>query len=429
MNLFSPILRLFGLGSLSNPDKGYQVGAVQRTGTSSGVSVSDERALQVSAVWACTQLITNSVASMPLEFFRKDGDGRRALGKHYLTDLFYKSPNALMKPRDFRMAMTTQMCLWANAYAEIVRIGDRPVALMPLRPGRMTPFLDAEGHLTYHYSVENGVKVYDKRSILHLKGFGTDGIVGAERNNFAREAYGLTVAAETFAAKQFANGGRPGGVITFDTFLNDVQRKQAKQLYEGISEGAHNANELWVLEGGSKYDALDFAADQMQMLGTRMQQLAEIARFFGVPEVMIGAGSNTSSAWPASFEQQILYFLNFTLQGYIDEWECAISDALIPTTQQAEIFADHDVSTFIKMDSTSKANYLSKLVQNGLATRNEARRRLNLPRVDGGDELTVQTNLSNLEDLEAINGNQADGQNTGNQAGQPVGAMPTEIRQ
>jgi phage portal protein BeeE len=119
MNLFSPILRLFNSRSLSNPDRGYQIGAMERTTTDAGISVSDERALKVSAVWACVQLISNSVASMPLLVFRESDTGREPMkSKHFLTDLLHKKPNTYMKPRDFRLAMTVQMALWNNAYAE-----------------------------------------------------------------------------------------------------------------------------------------------------------------------------------------------------------------------------------------------------------------------------------------------------------------------
>jgi len=419
MNLFTPILRLFNIGGLSNPDKGYQNAGGGSISTSSGSSVTDERALKISAVWSCVQLISNSVASLPLNFYTKTADGREEVDRDPVEALFKRSPNQVMKPRDFRLAMTVQQALWNNAYAEITWSGSRPVALMPLRPGRMTPFINNDGSLTYHYSTQEGVKIYAQKDILHLKGFGTDGVVGSDRSSYAREAYGLTVATEDFAAKQFANGGRPGGVISFSEFLKPEQREQAKALYEGLAEGAINSNKLWVLEGGSEYKALDFAADQMQMIGTRAQQLSEVARFFGVPDVMIGAGSNGSSAWPASFEQQMLSFLNFTIQPYLDEWELAIKDALLP--RSSDVFADHDVSNFIKMDSTSKANYLSKLTQNGLMTRNEARKPLNLPRVDGADELTVQTNLSNLDDLEAINDVP--------QTDQPTRELPTQVQQ
>ena len=406
MSIFTPIWRLFGLGGLSNPDQGYQTGATNKITTEAGINVNDERALKISAVWACVQLISNSVAGLPLTVFRESESGREKLkSRHYLTDILHGKPNAWMKPRDFRLAMTAQMALWNNAYAEKRFSGDRLVALMPLRPGRMAPYITEEGDLTYHYSTEQGVKVFAQKSIFHLKGFGTDGIVGVERNHYARESYGLNVAAETFAAKQFANGGRPGGTISFDTFLNDTQRQQAKDLYENISEGPINSNKLWVLEGGSKFEALDFNADQMQMIATRAHQLSDVARYFNMPDVLIGAGSNGNSAWPASFEQQMLMFLTHTIQPYLEEWEAAIRYSLLPQTTDINI--DHDPAPLVKMDSSAKASFLSTLVQNGLMTRNEARKGLNLKEYEGGDDLTVQVNLTPLDELDKLGGNDA----------------------
>lgn len=423
MAIWTSFRRLFGSGGVSNPDEGYQLGAIEKTYTESGIAVTDERALKVSAVWACTQLIANSVAGLPLKVFREEEEGRKPLkSRHFVTDLLHYRPNAWMKPRDFRLAMTVQAALWSNAYAEIVRSGDRIVALIPLRPGRMTPFITDDGELTYHYAVHgvdggpSGVKVYAKESIFHLKGFSTDGIVGCERNNFAREAYGLSVSADMYAAKQFANGGRPGGVLTVDEFLNKEQREQVRQLYQGMSEGAQNAGRMYVLEGGMQYQALDFSADKMQMLASRAHQVSEVARFFGVPAVLIGAGDGSTAAWPASFEQQMLMFLTHTIQPYLDEWEDAIRFSLIPKGQNINV--DHDASTLVKMDSAAKASYLSTLVQNGMMTRNEGRKVLNLKELEGGDKLTVQTNLSDIEELNDV----SEGDNA-------TGIMPTQIRQ
>ncbi|MCA9913276.1 MAG: phage portal protein [Anaerolineae bacterium] len=421
MNLFSPILRLFGLGKISNNDKGFQTGTSGGIDTDTGITVSDERALKVSAVWACLQYITNSVCSLPLGFYRKSATGRVDLERHALTDLFQISPNQWMKPRDFRKAMTLQMAMWQNAYAEIIWNGSRPIALMPLRPGRMTPFITDDGELTYHYQIEAGVKVYAKKSILHLKGFGTDGIVGLERMDYARQALGLSVSADTYASKQFAHGGRSGGgYLMFDQFLTEKQREQARSLYEGLSATAVNKGKLWVLEGGVKYESDTLNPDTMQMIETRKMNLGEIARFFGVPEVMIGAGSNGASAWPASFEQQLLSFLTFTLQDYIDEWEMGLSYALLTPAERRTIIIDHDVTGFIKMDSEAKAKLQATWVQNGLKTRNEIRKINNDPAIDGGDDLTVQVNLTPVQELEKINAAK-------NQ--QSTGKLPTQVSQ
>ncbi len=400
MNLFSPILRLFNLGGINTSEKGLQSNGIGSGETATGVSVSDERAMQVSAVWACVQYITNSVCSLPLNFYEKTKDGRKELERHHLNSLFHRSPNQIMKPRDFRKAMTMQMVLWSNAYAEITWLADRPVSIIPLRPGRTTPFINEDGSLTYHYQTEHGVKVYSKQSILHLKGFGPDGVVGMSRVDYARETSGLSVAADTYAASQFKNGGRSGGgYLMFDKFLTPEQREDARKLYEGMSETAENKGKLWILEGGSKYDTDALNPDTMQMIETRKMQLGEIARFYGVPGVMIGAADGGSSAWPASFEQQLLSFLTFTLQDYLDEWECAIKESLLPPRDKMRIFADHDVTGFIKMDSAAKAGIQSTWVQNGLKTRNEIREINNDPPKDGGDDLTVQVNLTPVEML------------------------------
>ncbi len=398
MNLFNSILNTFFKGGLSNQDNGKQTGGSQTLSTDAGISVSDDRAMQVSAVWACVQYITNSVCSLPIDFYKKSANGRKLITDHALNDLFHVSPNALMKPRDFRKAMTMQLCLWSNAYAEIFWSGDRPVAIVPLRPGRMTPFLN-DGVLTYHYNMEQGVRVYSKRSILHLKGFGSDGIVGLERTNYARPTLGLSVSADTYASKQFANGGRSGGgYLMFDEFLTEKQRTNARNLYEGMSETAFNKGKLWILEGGVKYETDTLNPDTMQMLETRRMQLGEIARFFGVPEVLIGVSGATSS-WPASFEQQLLSFLTFTLQDYIDEWETAIYDSLLSPRDKRKIIVDHDTSGFIKMDSTARAQLQSTWVQNGLKTRNEIRKINNDPAVNGADDLTAQVNLTPIDKL------------------------------
>jgi len=410
MNLFSTMLGWFGSGSLSNNDKGAQTGT-GNTSTDAGISVSNERAMQVSAVWACVQYITNSVASLPINFYEKTDDGRELIDDGPLNALFHISPNALMKPRDFRKAMTLQLCLWSNAYAHIEWMGKRPVSIIPLRPSRMTPVIGEDGDLTYHYQTTMGIIVYSKKSIMHMKGFSSDGIAGYQRVDYAAKTLGLSVSADVYAAKQFANGGHSGGGrLTFDDFLTDKQRDQARALYDSVSETAYNKGKLWLLEGGVKYEQDGLNPDTMQMIETRKMQLGEVARFFGVPEVLIGASGGGTGAWPASFEQQMQFFLTFTLQDYIDEWECSILDSLI--ADKRTVSADHDVKGFIKMDAKTRAEVQASQAQNGTRTRNELRKEDNMPPKEGADDLTVQVNLTpaqSLGEMEKVGGGNGDG--------------------
>ncbi len=393
-----------GIGrGLLNPTAGEQNTGGHSRSSEAGISISDERALQISTAWACTEIITNSVASLPLQWNQidqKNPDEREALPiMHPISRLFTGRPNKYQKLRDFRRALTMQLALWNNAYAKIdwssADEDAEPIAITPLHPARMTVLRDAGG-LTYVYQTETERHAWAAKSILHLKGIGSEGMVGINRLDAAGQTLGLAASAQKYAGKQFANGGRPGGVLKIDAFLKKEQREKLKELYEGIQTSAETANSLWVLEGGTDYVATQETPDKMQMIQAQEFNATEIARFFGVPAVMIGAGSGKASAWPASFEQQVLAFLTFTLRSYTDEWETGLHDALVPIEEKRRIVVDHDEDDFIRMDSTAKANFLSRLAQNGFITRNEGRRKLKLPKIETelADELTIQTNLS-----------------------------------
>ena len=109
------------------------------------------------------------------------------------------------------------------------------------------------------------------------------------------------------------------------------------------------------------------------------------------------------AAWPASYEQQVLSFLTFTLKPYLEEWEDKIPATLLSGDDRQTVFTEHNVEGLLRTDSAGRAEFLSKMVANGLMTRNEGRKKENLPPKDGADELTVQVNMTNLEDLPLVN--------------------------
>jgi HK97 family phage portal protein len=406
---------------MSNPEVGDQATGPNTYSTTSGVSVTDEEAMKISTVWACTQIITDSVSGLPLKWYReKDGQRRDLEDFHPISKFWRNRPNQFMKQRDFRRALTFQLALWNNAYAKIDWRNDDPstgeiLAITPLHPSRIIVHRSETG-LMYRYHSDEGVFIFADKNILHLKGMGTEGVVGLNRSDFARNAYGVAASADTYAAKQFANGGVPGGVLKLDKLLTADQRTEVAKIYEGISATANGAGKLWVLEGGMGYETIASDPNAMQMIESRMHQVGDIARFFGVPGVLLGAGMNNSSAWPASFEQQQLAFLTYTLTSYLDEWEQALMDALVPVGQKGKVIVDHDEDDFIKMDSKAKTEMLSTLGNTGYISRNEGRDKLRLPRSEdeNADKLTVQVAMTTIDKIDKI-GETPTGDDNGNE--------------
>ena len=396
----SRLLRWLVNGGLSNPDVGAQHPNI---GGSTDLEVGDERALAISAVYRCISLLTNTVACMPLGFFTQAEDGGRTeIPKdHYLPAILKKRPNPLMTALQFRTAMTSSMVGWGNAYAEVGRIGGLetpPRMLMPLDAGRMTPHRMKDGSVQYHYQTPNGIKVYAAPSILHLKGFTVDGVVGLSPLSIGRYAIGLTVAAEQYSASNFTTGGRPVGTLNFDKFLTPEQREQARKVYQGITAGADNATNAWVLEGGSTYSPVGISPDDMQMLESRRFQLGEIARLFGVPSHLIN-DSEKATTWGSGLEQLNLSFLQYTLTPYLKAWETSIVDSLLTPVDREKIIVEHNVEGLLRADSVGRASFYATMSQNALMTRNEIRKKENLPAMEGGDELTLQSNMQLLSAL------------------------------
>jgi len=394
MSLWTTALGWLGGGRLSNPDDGTQSDGQRTRATEADIIVTDQRALGVTAFWACVRLIVNSGATLPLPLFTRDAEGNRkqiAEADHYAA-LLHRQPNGYMNGKEFRMALWAQRVIYGNAYAHIRRRGDGQVSsIMPLQPGAITVTRSDDG-VAFEYSTKAGTKKYynrngEPREVLHWRGWSTDGIIGFSPIDYARDMLGITVSADKYASKSF--NGRPNAVMKSPTFLTDKQRQQLKALYEDMNGAGVFGGHSWLLEGGFDYQSVTETPDRLQMLESRRFQVAEVCRLFGVPSVMVD-GSEQSASWPASYEKQVLAFRQFTLSNYLAEFEDKLRECVLPPG----MYAEHNVEGLLRADSSARANYYSQLCQNGILTRNEVRRKENLAPLPGLDEPTIQLNLT-----------------------------------
>jgi len=259
--------------------------------------------------------------------------------------------------------------------------------------------------LVYKYSTKDGVQEYEQRDIMHWKGWSSDGVMGVSPLGYARQSLGLSVSADRSAAN--AVNGNASAVLELQTFPNDEQKQQLRELYGAGNVTAEYQNDggLMIIPGGMKYRGVSMPPDDLQLLQTRHFQVPELCRFFNVPAVMVDGAASSTAAWPASYEQQMLSFLAFTMKPYLEEFEDVAVDSLVAGTEKQTVFAEHKVDGLLRTDSAGRASFYSTMVQNGLMSRNEVRMKENMTPVEGADDLTVQVNLTNLEDLPQVQGN------------------------
>ena len=381
-------------------------------GTASGKYVTERSAMQMTAVYCCVRILSEAVASLPLQFYRyTDDGGKEKAVEHPLYFLLHDEPNPEMTSFIFRETLMTHLLLWGNAYSQIIRNGKGEViALYPLMPDRMKVDRDEHGRLYYEYTVYDsddvdGRKGTDKvgrtvrlqpHDVLHIPGFGFDGLVGYSPIAMAKNAIGLAIATEEYGSKFFANGAAPSGVLEHPGTIKDPSK--VRESWQATFGGSGNSNKIAVLEEGMKYTPISISPEQAQFLETRKFQIDEIARIFRVPPHMIGDLEKSSFN---NIEQQSLEFVKYTLDPWVSRWEQAMVRALLTPDEKKRYFFKFNVDGLLRGDYQSRMNGYATARQNGWMSANDIRELENLDRIpaeQGGDLYLINGNMTKLED-------------------------------
>ncbi len=357
--------------------------------THSGERVTTETALQLDAVWACARILSQTIATLPVFIYQREGETDTAAPDHPLYRIVHDKPNAEMTAVDFWTAMYACKILWGNAYAQIVRgYRDRVVALLPMRPDWTQVTRQADGSLLYRYTWNGQSLELAEDDVLHLKGFTLDGQIGLSAVAAGRHSLGSAMAAEKSAGSIHRNGMRPSGVMMSPTYLTESQRVEARAMIQKW-QGAIATGVVPLLEGGWDFKSLSIPPEDAQLLETRSYNVETICRWFGVPPAMIGH-TEKSTAWGTGLEQMNLWFLTYTLRPHLKETEQALWNKCLTAAEQRDYFAKYNVEALLRTDSKARAENYRTLISTGVMTPNEARQLENLPPVEGGDDLFMQ---------------------------------------
>jgi HK97 family phage portal protein len=348
----------------------WQVGDVPVASTYAAVTVNPTTAMQHSAVWACVNLIAGSISTLPLAAYRK---GER----DPLPELppLLRQPSATMNLPEWLYAALQSLLLRGNAYGQIVDrsgAGLLPAQVELLAPDRMQ--VTANGAVVYRL---DGQEV-DPASIWHVRAFTTAGsVVGLSPIAHARQAVGLGLGAEKFAAKLFGESAIPSGVLTSD---QDIKQERADQL-KARWKAAHAGNrDIAVLGNGAKFQAVSISPEESQFLETTRANVATVARYFGVQPELIGAESGGSLTY-ANVEQRALDFLTFGLRPWLVRLEAAISALLSSTTT-----VKFNAAALVRTDLLTRYQAHESAIRAGWKLRSEVRELEDLPPVPGIDD-------------------------------------------
>jgi len=364
-------------------------------GTPAAVEVTEESALQLSAVWACVRLLAETVATLPVTVYRKTENGREIAEDHWLSKLMARKVNRYQTRIEFFETMMLNLVLHGNCYAKITRIGGQIRSILPMMSSQIEVKLLPDGSIVYLYSADGNVDALSAESVWHVRLYG-NGIIGKSPLAFGRNMLGIAQAAEDAVTKIYANGGKPSGVLSFDRLLTTEQRAAVREKFGSLTTGTDER--LLVLEQGVKFDAVSMSPQDIELLSSRKHQTDQIARWFGVPSILINQNEGTTTLGSSAAEI-ISTFYKINLRPYLERFESSVSTNLFTQAESEEFEFEFDFEGLLRSDIKSRFEGYRTAVAGTILTPNEVRRIEGWPRVEGGDSLLSQINMTPIEKL------------------------------
>ncbi len=389
--------------TLKNPPQWLYQALGAGVPNTSGISVSEVTALNLSDVWACVRVISETGGILPWFVYRRVGEnGRERAPDHEAYSLLHDAPNPDMGAMTWKETMLAHCLLWGNGYSEIVRDpAGRPASLYPITPDRVTVKRLGTGRLVYQ--VSNGAQapptMMDPEDVFHAKGLGFDGLVGYSIVHKARESMGLTAAAEMFGASYFGNGTHSGGALKHPKTLSDKAQKNLRESVEAVHRGAEKAHKFFILEEGMEYVSTSVPPNDSQFLETRQFQVEEICRWFRVqPHKVQHLLRSTFS----NIEHQSIEFVQDTITPWLVRMEQEANRKLIRPIDRATYYTEHLVDALLRGDAAARAQALEIQFRNGTLTPNEWRaieNRNPMPDEDGNKSF-VALNMTPIDRID-----------------------------
>jgi HK97 family phage portal protein len=367
--------------------------------TASGVNVNEHIALTYSAVWAATRVFCAGGA-IPLHVYRRTDKGNELHPTHPLNAILRRRFNPELEAGNGRRLMWQWQPNWGNADCEILwdDYTGQVRELHPLSPWMTTIERNtATGELRWRVRSDDGSeRVIAQKNVFHLPSpISRDGVVGLGTIRVARESIGMGLATEKYGANWFGGDGVPRLVIsTKGRPLDDQQKKSFREEWKTIM-GGPDGSRVATLGGEATVTPIVISQEDSQFLETRQHNVEEIARWYGIPphllQRMVQVTYNNAELLP-------LDFIKWTLMQYVDIWESAIVNQLLPEEEREEVFAKHNMNGLLRGDSKSRMEFYKGMSAIAGINRNEIRELEDMPPVDGGGTFLVQGAVVPLDD-------------------------------
>lgn len=332
----------------------------------SGARVNEKTAVQVTAVFACVRLLAQTIASLPLHTYRRLNEGKERAYDHPAYHVLHSLANPECTSYNLRQIMMVNLLLTGDAYAEIVRNGAGAlIELWPIPSNRVTKKRNREtGEIFYEvYTLDSKTRFLYPEQMLHIPWVGMEAFSSFKPVELAREAIGLSMAAEEFGSRFFSDGANASGIAEYPGRMSDAAYDRFKKTFNEKYVGLSKGQRVMFLEQGLKFTKLTINPNEAQAIETRKFQVIEVARFFNVPPHLI---MDLERATFSNVEHQDISFVKYSVRPYLVCWEQELLRSVFLPSERRKYFAEFSVDGLLRGDYKTRQEGLEIMRRNGV---------------------------------------------------------------
>lgn len=358
-------------------------------------AITTSTAIKVATVFRCVDLVAKTIASLPLNLYRKTVEGREKAEEHNLYKLLYRLPNPTTTAFEFWHMYVFNLMLTRGAYAKIVR--DRNGFIRQLWN---IPTANVNAHINQYngerYIVVNLLngqsETLREGDFMYSPGLrlGSD-IYPENPLTIAANVLGLSMTLEGFAKDFFDNGTNLGGFVEYSNAVSDTAYERFKESWRETYAGVKNQHRIGFLEDGFKFTQLTKDLDKSQALESRKHSVIEICRMFGVPPHKV---FELDKATFDNIEQLNIEYVQEAVAPMDVRLEQTMYKDLLTTKEQETYYAKFNVNALLRGDLATRTTFYHNARNDGWMN---------------GDEIREFEDMNNMPDgqgkIYAINGN------------------------
>lgn len=359
--------------------------AIIGTSFAGSSKIDEESALSISSVSAATDLITSTIARLPVKLYQQGEKGEFVPVEDSRTFLLNKEANDLQTAITLKKRLVLDYLFHGNSYIypewnrnELLALHHIPSRNVTIEKyaNKNLPFV-VNGKVKISTVSGSQVELTPDELMIVLKN-SEDGLESKGILDLNADLLKLALNQQEYSSSILQNGSLPLAILSTPSKLSEKAMANIKYSWDSAYKGGKNAGKTVVLEDGMEYKPVSLNPNELDLSTSKDSTLADIARIFGIPESMINADANKYN----SNEQNNLHLLQYTLDPVITAIEGALNKSLLlETEKKAGYTFQIDRDSILATTEAEKFTTTIQAMKGGLLSVNEARRRHNMKEI------------------------------------------------